>query len=72
MRNHVHQWLLQTLPDDTDQAPSLASEPMLQTVETFQSTTPRTLQQRAAAIRDIAQRVRFTLQQAEAVGEEIR
>ncbi len=73
LRNHLHQLLLQTFPDYTDQLPSLTSDAGLQAAETFQRTTPSPLQQqRAAAIRRTAERLRLTLQQAEALAEEIR
>ncbi len=73
LRNHLHQLLLQTCPDYADHLPRLTSDAGLQAAETFQTTTPSPLQQqRAAAIRRIAARLRLTLQQAEALGEEIR
>ncbi len=73
LRNHLHQLLLQALPDYRNHLPSLTSNAGLHAAETFQSTTQSPLQQqRAAAIRRIAQRLRLALNQVEALGEEIR
>ena len=62
LRNHLHQLLLQTLPDSTEHLPNLTTEAGLRAVETFLSTSQSPLQQqRAAAIRRIAERLRLAL-----------
>ncbi|MDP9315399.1 MAG: IS110 family transposase [Chloroflexota bacterium] len=73
LRNHLHQLLLQTLPNYRDYLPRLTSEAGLCAAETFEGVDQSALQQqRAAAIRRTAQRLRLVLQQAEALGDEIR
>ena len=73
LRNHLHQLLVQTLPDYSDHLPSLTSEAGLRAAEIFLSTTQSPLHQhRAAAIRRIAERLRLALRQADELGEEIR
>jgi transposase len=73
LRNHLHQLLLQTVPNYSDHLPSLTSESGLRAAETFEGTTESPLQQqRAAAIRRTAQRLRLALQQVEVLADEIR
>lgn len=73
LRNQLHQLLLQTLPEYQDCLPSLTREVGLRAAETFESPTDNLLdQQRAAAIRRTAQRLRLAVEHADLLGQEIR
>jgi transposase len=72
LRNQIHQLLLHVDPAYHDSLPSLTSKAGLQAVETYACGSPRMLdQQRAAAIRRLAQRLRLVLEQAAALEQEI-
>jgi len=72
LRNQLHQLLLQIDPAYHDSLPSLTSKAGLQAVETYACVSPRMLdQQRAAAIRRLAQRLRLVVEQAAALEQEI-
>jgi transposase len=72
LRNQMHQLLLHVDPAYHDSLPSLTSKAGLQAVETYACVSPRMLdQQRAAAIRRLAQRLRLVIEQAAALEQEI-
>ena len=72
LRNQVHQLLLQVDPDYQDHLPSLTSKAGVRAVETYTCASPNVLQQqRAAAIRRLAQRLRLVLEQAAQLEREI-
>ena len=72
LRNQVHQLLLQVDPGYQDHLPSLTSKAGLRAVETYACTSTNVLQQqRAAAIRRLAQRLRLVLEQAARLEAEI-
>ena len=72
IRNHVHQLLLQVDPEYQGHLPSLTSTAGLRAVETYQCTSTNVLdQQRTAAIRRLAQRLRLVVEQAAALEHEI-
>jgi len=65
LRNQLHQLLLQSDPDYKSHLPSLTSAAGVQAVETYPTPISSPLdQQRAAAIRRLAQRLRLVLEQA--------
>ena len=72
VRNQLHQLLLQVDPDYRNHLPSLTSAAGVQAVETYRCASTRTLQQqRTAAIRRLAQRLRLALDQAAELEHEI-
>ncbi len=72
LRNQIHQLLLQVDPAYHDHVPSLTSKAGLRAVETYVCASTNILnQQRAAAIRRLAQRLRLVLEQAAALAQEI-
>jgi transposase len=72
LRNQIHQLLLQVDPAYHDHVPRLTSKAGLQVVETYVCTSTSVLdQQRAAAIRRLAQRLRLVLEQGAALAQEI-
>lgn len=72
LRNQIHQVLLQVDSAYQDHMPSLTSKAGLCAVETYVCASTKVLdQQRAAAIRRLAQRLRLVLEQAAALGQEI-
>jgi len=72
LRNQIHQLLLQVDPAYHTHLPSLTSTAGLQTVETYVcASTSALAQQRAAAIRRLAQRLRLVTEQAAALAQEI-
>jgi len=72
LRNQIHQLLLHVDPAYHDSMPSLTSKAGLQAVETYACVSPRILdQQRAAAIRRLAQRLRLVIEQAATLEHEI-
>jgi transposase len=72
LRNQVHQLLLQVDPDYQAHLPSLTSKAGVRAAETYACASPNVLQQqRAAAIRRLAQRLHLVLEQAEQLEREI-
>ena len=72
LRNQLHQLLLQVDPDYKAHLPSLLSDAGLRAVERYTiATANRLQQQRAAAIRRLAQRLRVVVEQAAALEQEI-
>ena len=72
LRNQLHQLLLQVEPDYKARLPSLTRSAGLCAVETYPTPTSSALdQQRAAAIRRLAQRLRLVLEQAATLEQEI-
>ena len=72
LRNQLHQLLLQTTPTYAEQLPSLTSKVGLRALETYTVTSAQPLQQqRAAAIRRLAQRLRLAHDQAVTLEQEI-
>jgi transposase len=72
LRNQLHQLLLQVEPAYHSRLPRLTSQAGLHTAETYMCASPRPLdQQRAAAIRRLAQRLRLVVTQAAALEQEI-
>jgi transposase len=72
LRNQVHQLLLQVDPDYQHRMPTLTSKAGLQVAETYVCTRTSVLdQQRAAAIRRLAQRLRLVVEQAAVLEQEI-
>jgi transposase len=72
LRNQVHQLLLQVDPDYHNHLPTLTSKAGLYAVETYACASTTVLaQQRAAAIRRLAQRLRLVIAQAAALEHEI-
>ena len=73
LRNQLHQLLLQLEPDDQTRLPALRTAAGLTALEGYATASPRALdQQRAAAVRRLAQRLRLATAQAAAVAAEIR
>jgi transposase len=72
LRNQIHQLLLQVDPAYHDHVPSLTSKAGLRAVEMYVCASTNVLnQQRAAAIRRLAQRLRLVLEQGAALALEI-
>ncbi|HEV2123793.1 MAG TPA: IS110 family transposase, partial [Chloroflexota bacterium] len=72
LRNQIHQLLLQVDSAYQDHIPSLTSKAGLCAVETYVCASTKVLdQQRAAAIRRLAQRLRLVIEQAAALEQEI-
>ena len=72
LRNQLHQLLLQSDPDYKSHLPSLTSAAGVQAVETYPTPISSPLdQQRAAAIRRLAHRLRLVLEQAALMEHEI-
>jgi transposase len=73
LRNQLHQLLLQLDPDYRTHIPSLKSQKGLRALETYATTDARALpQQRAAAVRRLAQRLRLLVEQARDLAAQIR
>ena len=73
LRNQVHQLLLQLDPEYRVHLPSLLSEPGVVALEQYAAPGPGRLdQERAAAVRRLAQRLRLALTQAEDLAAQIR
>jgi transposase len=65
LRNQIHALLMQIDPQYKDWIPSLETQQALAALETYQAASPAPLQQqRAAIVRQVAQRLRLALQQA--------
>jgi transposase len=65
LRNQLHALLLQIDPQYKDRIPNLETQQALAALETYQAAAPAPLQQeRAAIVRQVAQRLRLALQQA--------
>jgi transposase len=72
LRNQIHQLLLQLDPAYHDHLASLTSKAGLRAAETYVGTSTSVLnQQRSAAIRRLAQRLRLVIEQAAALEHEI-
>jgi transposase len=72
LRNQIHQLLLQVDPAYHDHVPSLTSKAGLRAAETYVCTRTSVLdQQRAAAIRRLAQRLRLVVAQAAVLEQDI-
>ncbi len=73
LRNQAHQLLLQLDPDYAKHLPRLRTKAGARALETYTSADPGPLQQqRAAAVRRLAQRLRLALEQAEALAAQLR
>jgi transposase len=73
LRNQLHQLLLQLDPDYRQQIPSLKTRKGLAAVAAYATDDPRPLpQQRAAAVRRLAQRLQPLVEQAGALAAQIR
>ena len=73
LRNQLHQLLLQLDPDYRQQIPSLQTRKGLAAVAAYATDDPRALpQQRAAAVRRLAQRLQLQVEQAQALAAQIR
>lgn len=73
LRNQLHALLLQLDPDYQAHLPRLTTAAALPVLERYASPQPGLLQQeRAAAVRRLAQRLRLALEQAEALAAQIR
>ena len=73
LRNQLHQLLLQLDPDYRERIPSLKTRKGLRAVATYTTADPRPLpQQRAAAVRRLAQRLQLLVEQARALAIRIR
>ena len=73
LRNQLHHLLLQLDPEYEAHLPALRTAAGLAAVEGYAAPGPRDLdQQRAAAVRRLAQRLRLAVDQAEAVAAQIR
>src|SRR5579859_68511 len=72
LRNQIHQLLLQIDPEYRSHVPNLQSQAGLKAVETYPVPEDRSLgQERAKAIRRLAERLRLALRQAEELTEQI-
>lgn len=72
LRNQVHQLLLQVDPDYQNHLPRLTSKAGLRAIDTYVCGSTRGLdQQRAAAIRRLAHRLRLALEQAATLEQDI-
>jgi transposase len=72
LRNQIHALLLQIDPQYKDRLPSLETRQALAALETYQAASPAPLQQqRAAIIRQVAQRLHLALQQAAELKQQI-
>ena len=73
LRNQAHQLLLQLDPDYAKHLPRLRTKAGARALETSTSADPGPMQQqRAAAVRRLAQRLRLALKQAEALAAQLR
>lgn len=73
LRSQIHQLLLQIEPDYQQRLPNLQTQAGISAVEQYETDSQRPLdQERAAAIRRLAQRLRLALTQAEELAEQIR
>ena len=73
LRNQLHQLLLQLDPDYRRRIPSLKTQRGLRAVATYATDDPRPLpQQRAAAVRRLAERLQLLVAQAQALAVQIR
>ena len=72
LRNQLHHLLLQLDPDYKSSIPSLTSKAGMRAVERYAAASAGPLQQqRAAAVRRLAQRLRLALEQAAALEQEV-
>ena len=72
LRNQIHQLLLQLDPEYRVHLPNLQTQAGLKAVEAYQTTSARSLEQeRAAAVRRLAKRLRLALEQADELEQEI-
>ena len=72
LRNQIHQLLLQLDPQYRAQVPNLQTQAGLRAVATYQTGSPRALdQERAAAVRRLAERLRLALAQADELEQQI-
>jgi transposase len=73
LRNQMHQLLLQLDPEYRSHLPNLQTQAGLAAVESYTTSAASILaQERAAAVRRLAQRLRLALTQAEQLAEQIR
>ena len=73
LRNRVHQLLLQLDPEYRTGRPALRTKAGLAAAERYATASPRALdQERAAAVRRLARRLRGVLEEAAALAEQIR
>jgi transposase len=73
LRNQIHALLLQLDPEYRSQLPNLQTQAGLAAVESYTTSSSSSLaQERAAAVRRLAQRLRLALDQAEELAEQIR
>jgi transposase len=73
LRNQLHQLLLQGDPEYRAHLPALRTRAGVAALEQYPAPSPRPLdQERAAAVRRLAQRLRLALAQAEDLAEQIR
>ena len=73
LRSQIHQLLLQIEPDYQQRLPNLQTQAGVAAIEQYATSSQRPLdQERAAAIRRLAQRLRLALTQADTVGDQIR
>jgi transposase len=73
LRNQIHALLLQLDPEYRSQLPNLQTRAGLAAVESYTaSSCSRLAQERAAAVRRLAQRLRLALDQAEQLAKQIR
>jgi transposase len=71
LRNQLHQLLLQLDPEYSRHLPALTSQAGLRAVEAYTTADPSAVQQRAAAVRRLAQRLRLALVQAKDLAAQI-
>jgi transposase len=72
LRNQLHALLLQIDPQYKDRIPNLETQQALTALETYQAAAPAPLQrERAAIVRQVAQRLRLALQQAAELKQQI-
>jgi len=72
LRNQIHQLLLHLDREDREHVPNLQTRAGLSTVETYQIASTRALdQERAAAVRRLAHRLRLELEQADELEQQI-
>ena len=72
LRNQIHQVLLQLDPEYRVHLPNLQTQAGLAAVEAYQTASPRLLdQERAAAVRRLATRLRLALEQANELQQQI-
>ena len=73
LRNQIHQLLVQLDPEYRGHLPNLHTQAGLNALEAYQAPGTRALdQERAAAVRRLAQRLRLAVDQAEALAAQIR